>query len=112
MAQHWWSFAGWAPESVRLTDLQPLVRYRATDTLNIGFAQNIQYDWNADQWSIPVGGGFDITVRFGDVPVRIGMEGYYYVDQFAGVEDQWGIRLFFAPVVPAPAWASTSLFGG
>ncbi len=112
VVQSWFSFAGSGDESVNLMDFQPIFRYRATETLNIGFAPNIQYDLAEEDWSIPVGLGFDITTKIGNLPIRFGMEAYHYVDEFDGFDNQWGIRLFFVPVVPAPTWASTPLFGG
>ncbi len=112
VVQNWFSFAGSGDESVNLMDIQLIFRYRATETLNVGFAPNIQYDWAEEDWSIPIGLGFDITTKIGNLPIRFGMEVYYYVDEFEGFDNQMGIRLFVAPVVPAPTWASTPLFGG
>ena len=111
LVQHWWSFAGSGSESVNLTDIQYVLRYRATDTFSVGFGPNIQYDWDADDWSIPVGGGFDITTKIGEMPVRFAIEAFYYVDEFEGFENQYGIRLLFTPVIPAPEWASKPMFG-
>lgn len=110
LVQHWWDFAG-SGDQTNLTDFQYILRYRATDTVNIGMAPNIQYDWTNDDWSIPVGGGFDITTKIGNLPIRFGMEAYYYVDEFDGFDNQWGLRFFIVPVVPAPKWASQPLFG-
>ncbi len=110
LVQHWWDFAG-AGDQLNLTDFQPIVRYRMTETLNIGAAPNWRYDWANEDWSIPIGGGFDITTRIGDLPVRIGIEVYYNLDPPKGVEEEYGIRLFFVPVIPAPAWANDPLFG-
>ena len=111
LIQHWWSFAGPGDIDVNLTDIQYVLRYRFTELSSIGFGPNIQYDWDADDWSIPVGGGLDFTTKIGEMPVRLAFEVFYYVDEFQGFENQYGFRLLFTPVIPAPAWASKPLFG-
>lgn len=111
MWQNWFSYAGDGEESVNLMDLQYVLRHRVTPTFNVGFGPNIQYDWAADDWSIPVGIGGDVLFSVGDLTLRVGAEFYYYVDEFDGVEDQYGIRLFMIPIIGAPSWASKPLFG-
>ena len=111
LIQHWWSFAGDGPEDTNLTDFQYIFRYRATPTVSIGFAPNIQVDWEKDDWSIPVGGGIDITTKIGKTPLKFVFEAYYYVDQFEGFDNQFGLRILISPVISAPKWANKPLFG-
>ena len=122
--QHWWSFAGdddlkvntsAGPVSVEradvnLTDFQYIVRYRYSDTTNIGAAPNIQYNWETDQLSLPVGIGFDTLVKIGKLPVKIGAEVYYYAVQDDDFGPKWQLRLLFVPVLPSPAWSKNPLF--
>ena len=62
----------------------------------------ILYDWEAasgNQWMVPIGGGVSKTFRIGRLPMKIGVEGYY----FAASPDRFGpdylARLHFTPVL-------------
>ena len=115
VAQHWWSFAGDSDRNdISLTDVQPIVRYRITKTTNIGIAPNIRYNWEAEsgeRLSVPFGGGISTVIMLGKLPVGVGIEYYHYVEtpDFLGPEQQ--LRIFFSPVLPAPAWSKVPLFG-
>ena len=123
--QHWWSFAGDDTVSVNtsagpvkvdrsevnLTDFQFILRYRVDEKTNIGMAPNIQYNWETDQLTLPLGLGFDTLVKIGPLPVKVGVEGYYSVVNDDDFGPDWHIRLLFIPVLPAPEWSRTPLFG-
>ena len=96
----------------RLTDVQYIIRRRISPITNIGCAPNIRYNWETDQLSLPVGLGFDTLVNWGPLPVKIGSEFHYYVEQDDNFGPEWMLRLFFVPVLPSPGWSKTPLFGG
>lgn len=122
--QHWWSFAGEdhltidtssGPVStersdVALTDLQYILRYRYSALTNIGIAPNIQYNWETDELSLPVGIGFDTLIKIGPAPVKIGAEIHYYAVQDDDFGPEWRLRLFFCPVLPSPKWSQSPVF--
>ena len=126
VAQHWWSFAGEDSVTVdttlgrvradrpdvNLTDVQPIIRYRVSNITNIGMAPNWRYNWEMDQLSLPIGIGGDTLIKLGPLPVKIGVEGYYYAVRDDDFGPEWQIRFLFVPVVPAPKWSRTALFGG
>lgn len=116
VAQHWWSFAGDTDrDAVNLTDFQPIIRYRLNKTTNIGMAPNIQYNWTADSGErlrLPVGLGISTVTNFGELPVAVGVEAYYFVESPDTFGPEWGLRVFFTPVFPAPEWSKVPLFGG
>jgi len=115
IAQHWWSFAGDSDrDSVNLTDFQPIIRYRLSQTTNIGIAPNIQYNWNADsddKLRLPLGGGISTVVMLGPLPVGIGAEFYYYVETPDTFGPEYQFRFFFTPVFPSPDWSRVPIFG-
>ena len=92
VAQQWWSYSGDSTLDVRtsfgkvsvgrsdvsLTDLQPVIRYRPSPTTNIGIAPNVRYNGETDQLSLPLGIGADTPIKLGPLPVKIGLEMYYY----------------------------------
>ena len=125
VAQHWWSVGGddfmnvqtdVGPVQVKrpdvnLTDLQVVLRYRKNATTNIGMAPNWRYNWDTNQWSIPLGIGFDTMVKLGPLPAKIGLEAYYYVKQDNVFGPQFQLRFMLVPVIPAPSRAREPLFG-
>jgi len=115
IVQHFWSFAGDDDrDDVNLTDFQYIIRYRLSPETNIGIAPNIRYDWDAEsgeRLSLPVGLGVDTLTSIGPLPVKIGIEGYYYVERPDAFGPEWQIRLLFVPVLPSPSWAKIPLFG-
>lgn len=124
VAQHFWSFSGddtitintsagpavLDRPDVNLTDIQPVVRYRVSPITNIGAAPNWRYNHESDQASIPLGIGGDTLVKMGKLPVKIGAEFYYYVEQDDDYGPDWQVRLLFIPVLPAPAWSRKPIF--
>jgi hypothetical protein len=124
VAQHWWSFSGQETFTVNtsagpvqvdradvsLTDIQPVLRYRVSAKTNIGFAPNWRYNWEAKQLDLPIGFGLDTLINVGPLPLKIGMEAYYFVESSSVFGPEWQFRLFFVPVFPAPKWAQKALF--
>jgi hypothetical protein len=115
VVQHWWSFAGDDDrKDVNMTNIQYVCYYRYSAATNIGFGPNIVANWENDSddvWSIPVGGGFNTTIKIGPAPVKVGMEIYYYVEKPDEFGPEWQLRMTFTPVVPKPGWAKKALLG-
>jgi len=124
VAQHWWSYSGDKKlrvntdvgpvlvdrPDVNLTDIQPIVRYRLSQTTNIGMAPNWRYNHESNQLSLPIGIGFDTLVKLGPLPTKIGLEAYYYAAKDDDFGPTWQLRFLFVPVLPAPAWSRQALF--
>ena len=125
VAQHWWSYADHEENitvntdlgpvnvkrpDVNLTDIQYVLRYRYSPFTNIGMAPNIRYNWETDELSLPVGIGFDTLIKLGPLPVKIGLEAYYYVEQDDKFGPEWQLRFLFVPVLPSPEWSRKPLF--
>jgi hypothetical protein len=113
IAQHWWSFAGdGSRDSVSLTDFQPVIRYRFSQTTSAGYAGNIQYNWNADSdeaLRLPLGGGISTMVKLGRLPLTVGTEFYYFAETPDLFGPEYQLRVFFSTVFPAPEWARIPL---
>jgi hypothetical protein len=124
VAQHWWSFAGEKDfevntnvgpvrvdrPDVNLTDIQPVIRYRLSALTNIGMAPNWRYNWETEQLSLPIGFGGDTLIKLGPLPVKIGLEAYYYVERDNDFGPRWQIRFLFIPVIPSPDWSRNPIF--
>ncbi len=123
-AQHWRSFAGEDTITVNtslgqvqanrpdvsLTDVQPIIRYRVSNVTNIGLAPNWRYNWETEQLSLPLGLGGDTLIKIGRLPVKIGLEAYYYAVQDDDFGPIFQFRFLFIPVLPAPEWARNPIF--
>ncbi len=79
LANHVWSFAGDGNRpDISNTFLQPLAAY----TWQSGWAASAQtetsYNWEAEQWSVPVNVALSKLVMFGKLPVSLqGGVGYW-----------------------------------
>ena len=93
-----------------LTDVQPIIRYRLSPLTNIGFAPNWRYNWETNEFDIPIGIGFDTLIKIGPLPVKVGLEAYYHVVRDDNFGPEWQLRFLFVPVLPAPEWAREALF--
>lgn len=115
VGQHWWSYAGDSNrQSVNLTDFQYILQYRLTPETNVGMAPNIQVNWDAasgQKLRLPVGLGGSTLIYLGPLPVKIGLDYYYFVENPDLVGPEHMIRFVFSPVLPAPEWSRKPLFG-
>ena len=111
--QHWWDYAGDDDRGdINLTDFQYVIRYKVNPVFQVGTGPNIQYNWETDEISLPIGIGLDSTTKWGNTIFRWGFDFQYYVKQDDKFGPLWNMRLFFIPVIQAPEWATTPLFGG
>ncbi len=106
LAQHWWDIAGDDDRaSISQSDIQYFINWKATPTQLIGMTPNIQIDWTksgSDRFSVPIGLGTIGLFRWGNVPIRWGIEAQYYVMQPDPIGPEFNLKLFFAPIVGNP----------
>lgn len=106
LAQHWWDFAGDDDRaSTNQSDIQYFINWKKDATTLIGMTPNIQIDWEksgSDRFTIPVGLGTIGFVRWGQIPVRWGLEAQYYVNQPDFYGPKWNLKLFIAPIAANP----------
>ncbi len=53
--------------------------------------------------------GVDTLIKIGPLPVKIGLEAYYYVERDDNFGPKFQLRFLFVPVLPAPAWSRRPL---
>jgi hypothetical protein len=72
LANHVWSFAGDDNrQDVSSTFLQPFVAYAASGGWTYTLNTESSYDWEAEQWAVPVNFQVSKLTKFGDQPVSI-----------------------------------------
>lgn len=89
---HIWSFAGEdSRDDVNATFLQPFVSY-ITDTKTT-FSVNLEttYDWEHEEWNVPVNFVVSQLLKIGDQPVQFFGGVRYYIETPDG-GPEWGLR--------------------
>jgi hypothetical protein len=92
LATQTWSFAGDEDRSdVNTTFLQPFFSYSLGGGKTIGINSESVYDWNADQWTVPVNFTFSKVFNFRGQAMSWMVGGRVYVVKPDGGPD-WGVR--------------------
>jgi hypothetical protein len=94
LANHIWSYASVDdahPDDVSSTFIQPFINYTFPNTTSLILNTESSYDWEADEWTVPINAGVSRIFKFGAQPVSLGVQGRYYaVSPDDGPE--WGVR--------------------
>ena len=106
LAQHWWDFEGDDDRpDTNQSDIQYFINWRQSPTRLIGMTPNIQINWEEDgddRFTVPIGLGMIDFFKWGNTPVRWGIEFQHYVMQPDAAGPEWNLKLFIAPVKPNP----------
>ena len=92
LANHVWSFAGWGPQDVSTTFLQPFLAYTTESNTSFGLGSEAGYDWENGQWVVPVDLSVSQLVRIGKLPLSLGLGGRLYAERPNG-GPTWGVSL-------------------
>jgi hypothetical protein len=102
--QQWWSYAGDANRAdTKQMNIQPILNFFIEGGWNVGYSGNIIANWEApsnNRWTVPIGLGVGKVVKFGRLPVKIGIAGQYMVTQPSPVGQRWNVQLLLTPVLP------------
>jgi hypothetical protein len=102
--QQWWSYAGDAsrPNTSQM-NIQPIANLFFDGGWNVGYSGNILADWKApsnNRWTVPIGVSAGKVVKFGRLPVKIGLSAQYMVTQPDPVGQRWNVQVLLTPVLP------------
>jgi len=89
LANHIWSFAGKDDRTdVNRSFFQPFVAYTTPTAWTFSVQSESSYDWEREEWSVPVNAAISKLVRFGKIPVSLqaGL-GYWAKSPDTGPED-------------------------
>jgi len=101
LTNHIVSFAGDGNRSdINATFLQPFVSYTTPDAWTFTLQTESTYDWEGEQWSIPVSTVATKVTTIGGQLVSIGGGVRYYVDSPEAGPEGWGVRLVFSLLFP------------
>jgi hypothetical protein len=95
---HQWDVSG--PRETSLTTIQPIMTFLPGGGWAIGSAGTLSYNWEAEQWTIPLQMQVSKTVKFGKTPVKLALEANYYIEKADSLGQEWMIGFNITPVVP------------
>jgi hypothetical protein len=96
---HQWDIAGSGDIDINLTSIQAFYTYLPGGGWNVGTAPIITYDWEAEQWTVPLQINAGKTVVLKGRPWKFSMELNYYIEKADSFGPEWMLSLNIAPVV-------------
>ena len=101
LANHIWSVAGDDDRSdVSATFLNPFVTYTTKNAVSFTGMTESTYDWESEQWSVPLIVMVTKVTKIGGQLVSMGGGLRYYVDSTDGGPEGWGARIVFTLLFP------------
>ena len=92
LANQTWSVAGKSTyDDTSMLFLQPFASMTMPDTTSYGVNLEASYDWQRNQWVVPLNFTVSHIFRFGEQPVSLGLTGRGYLQRPSGGPD-WGVR--------------------
>jgi len=94
IANHIWSVAGDDDRGdISNTFLQPFVAYTTPKAVTFTLNTESTYNWETEQWSIPINAQVSKLIKIGKQPVSIGLGVRYWADSPAAGPEGWGLSL-------------------
>jgi hypothetical protein len=96
---HQWDVSGSGDADINLTTIQAFYTYLAGGGWTVGSAPIMNYDWNSEQWTVPLQINVGKTVVAKGRPWKLSVELNYYVEKPDAIGPEWMLSLNIAPVV-------------
>ena len=96
---HQWDIGGDGDAEINLTTTQFFVSILPGGGWNYGTSPIMSYDWESEEWTVPLNFNFGRTVIMGGRPWKLSAEFNYYVEQPDAFGPEWMIGLNVTPVV-------------
>ena len=96
---HQWDIGGSGDADINLTTIQPFFTYLPGGGWSVGSGPSITYDWESEQWTVPLQINAGKTVVFNGRPWKLSVELNYYIEKPDSFGPEWMLSLNFAPVV-------------
>jgi hypothetical protein len=101
LANHVWSVAGNSDRAdVSSTFLQPFISYTTKDAVSFTLNTESTYDWESEQWSVPINVQVTKIFRFGKLPVSLGGGVRYWAESPRDGPEDVGFRLLATFLLP------------
>lgn len=96
---HQWDVAGWGDNPVNLTTIQLFGTFLPGGGWSVGTAPILTYDWNSEDWTIPINLNVGKTVIWGGKPWKLSAEVNYYTERPDRFSAEWMVGINITPVV-------------
>ena len=101
LGNHIWSVTGDDERAdINATFMQPFVSYTTKTKTTIGLLTESTYDWEAEQWSVPVILGVQQLFKIGPQIMQLGLFGKYWAESPDNGPEGWGFRAQLTLVFP------------
>lgn len=100
---HQWNITGWGEGEkyqYSTTQIQPFLKYLPGGGWAVGSLPIMTYDWEGEEWTIPLNLTVSKTLKWGNTPLKLELDVNYYVEQPDAFGPEWMIGLNITPVVP------------
>lgn len=98
LPNHVWDVGG--GREISVTTIQPFAVFLPGGAWSVGTAGLLNYDWVAEQWTVPLQLQVSKTVKIGNTPWKFALEGNYYVERSPRLGPEWMFGFNITPVVP------------
>jgi hypothetical protein len=93
LANHIWSLTGDEEDGdISATFLQPFLSYTTHRATSFGLNTESTYDWENEEWSVPINATVGQIVKIHRLPVQFTLGARYWADSPEGGPDNWGAR--------------------
>ncbi len=96
---HQWDVAGWGDGSVNLTTIQLFGTLLPGGGWSVGTAPIMTYNWDSEDWTIPLNLSIGKTVILNGKPWKLGAEINYYLDKPDAFGAEWMVGINITPVM-------------
>jgi hypothetical protein len=100
LANHLWSAEHDPETEIDQTFLQPFLAYATPSGVTWTINSESTYDWEADQWSVPINAVVTKVTRIGTQPVSFGVALRYWAESPENGPEGFGARAIFTLVFP------------
>lgn len=101
LANHIWSVAGDNKrQDINSTFLQPFVSYTTKDAVTMSFNTESTYDWESEQWAVPLNISATKVMKMGGQLVSVGGGIRYWAESTDGGPEGFAVRVLFTLLYP------------
>jgi len=88
-----WSFSGNDDRAdINATFVQPFLSYITKTKTTFGLNSEATYDWEEDEWSIPLNASVSQMLRVGSQILQVQVGARYWLDTPPAGPEGWGVR--------------------
>lgn len=100
LANHIWSTGGSGDYDISSTFMQPFMSYVTQKAVTMSLLTETTYDWENEEWSVPIYGMISKVGKIGNQTVSYGAGLSYWAESPDGGPEGWGARFIFTFVIP------------